>query len=399
MPHLPSPGGEAEPDFRAERTLELDMPHLPSPIPDPIPDFRSERTLQLDMPNLSPPTGEPDYRSERTLELEPGDFGRPGPELDVGATTALPPGWVQDVVSALPSGGGEEVTQELDPAALARAQEAAFEPFIVGAGVRIVAPIARGGMGVVFRGQAAEGQVVAVKILVDRGSQSPEVAERFRREAVLTQGLDHPNIVKMLGAGLVEEGPFAGSPYFTMDYIAGHDLAAWARERSRAPREAARMLIPICEALNYAHGLGVVHRDLKPANVLVRARDEVPFLCDFGLAKLRSTSLTGTGDILGTPSYMAPEQARGQGALIGPPTDVHALGALLYFLITGRAPFVAPKPFEILRQVAQDAPTSPRELNSEVSPELEAIVLKALQKRPTDRYHTCAELAEALRRL
>ncbi len=403
-----APDAELEdPDFQAERTLELNAPDFGVTPPAPeSEDFLNERTMELDAPDFGAadfgagPGGEGDLQVERTMELDTPDFSALGGPVegmvDVGATTALPPGWVQEVSAALPSDG--EATQEMSADAIPDFQREAFEPFEVGDGIKILAPIARGGMGLLFRGQRPSGEVVAIKVLVDPSTKSPDILERFRREAVLTHGLDHPHIVRFLGAGLVSGGSYDGMPYYAMDYIAGRDLSAWIVERTRDPIQSAKILIPICDALDYAHGRGVVHRDLKPGNVLVRAADEAPFLCDFGLAKLRqdASALTQTGDILGTPSYMAPEQARGQGKLIGPPTDVHAIGALLYFLLAGRPPFVGPKPFEVLRQVAQDEPRSIIELNSAVPQALGAIVHKALQKSPPDRFHTAGQLKAAL---
>jgi len=403
-------------DFQAERTLELDAPDFgATPLAAPAGDFMNERTMELNAPDFgagpdlgdgasfgegpsAPP--EDDFQVERTMELDAPDFSALGGPVegmvDVGATTALPPGWVQEVSAALPADG--EATQEMSADAIPDFQREAFEPFEVGDGIKIMAPIARGGMGLVFRGQRPSGEVVAVKVLVDPSTKSPDILERFRREAVLTHGLDHPHIVRFHGAGIVSGGAYDQMPYYAMDYIAGRDLAAWVQERTRDPIESAKILVPICDALDYAHGRGVVHRDLKPGNVLVRAADEAPFLCDFGLAKLRqeASTLTQTGDILGTPSYMAPEQARGQGKLIGPPTDVHAIGALLYFLLAGRAPFVGPKPFEVLRQVVQDDPRLITELNSAVPPVLGDIVHRALKKSPQDRFHTAGELKAAL---
>ncbi|MBL4845009.1 MAG: serine/threonine protein kinase [Planctomycetes bacterium] len=407
----PSAGEEA--DFRTERTMEFDAPDFSAsdfsapgsntqpPADSDGTDFRAEKTLELDAPDFGrPSTPEADFRSERTMEFDAPDFGAggasPAGKLIRGATTALPAAWDKEVSAALPADG--EATQELDPSAMGDFQVEAFEPFEVGLGIKIMAPIARGGMGVVFRGQNPEGQVLAIKILIDTLSKNPEILARFEQEAVLTHGLDHPHIVTVHGAGLVVGGTYNAMPFFTMDYVAGRDLEDWVQERSRDPLESARILIPICDALNHAHGRGVVHRDIKPGNILVRAADEAPFLCDFGLAKLRSaaSALTQTGDILGTPSYMAPEQARGEGKLIGPPTDVHAMGALLYFLLAGRPPFVGPTPFETLRAVAMDVPPSVRELNPAVSVELAAIVHKALQKAPQDRFHTAADMKAAL---
>jgi eukaryotic-like serine/threonine-protein kinase len=192
-----------------------------------------------------------------------------------------------------------------------------------------------------------------------------------------------------------------GKPYFVMEHVAGRDLLAWAGERRRSPAELARMVCTVCEAIEHAHARGVIHRDLKPGNILVRSQDDRPVVCDFGLAKWRAeiqdiTRHTGTGEILGTPSYMPPEQALGKRTLIGPPTDVYALGAVLYHLLTGRPPFQAPKLFQTIAKVVNEPPVPPRQLDPAIPPALEAVVLKALAKEPTARFPTCAALSQAI---
>jgi len=140
-----------------------------------------------------------------------------------------------------------------------------------------------------------------------------------------------------------------------------------------------------------------VHRDLKPGNVLVREEDEAPLVCDFGLARFRSGSaLTRTGDILGTPNFMAPEQARGERKLIGPPTDVYGLGAILYYLLVGRPPFVGARTFAVIERVITEPPTPPRQLRRDIDPGLEEVLLKTLAKTPPERFHTCGQLHRAL---
>ena len=275
---------------------------------------------------------------------------------------------------------------------------AAFEPFLLSGGLRVVAPLGRGGTGAVFRGVTAEGRTVAVKIL--RLVADPEALQRFDREVRISALLDHPQIVRVLETGTVPaEHPDAGKPYCVMEYVEGRDLTAWVAERPRRPAECAALIARLCDPVEHANQKAVIHRDIKPANVLVRSADELPVLCDFGLARYRARDLsllTEQGDILGTPAFMAPEQARGQPALIGPPTDVHALGAVLYRLVTGRPPFQGPTPFATIDAVARHAPQAPRQLNPEITPALEAVILKALAKDPRERWHTASRLKVAL---
>jgi serine/threonine-protein kinase len=187
-----------------------------------------------------------------------------------------------------------------------------------------------------------------------------------------------------------------------MEYVQGNDLNAWITEQPRSPEECARLILRLCDPVEHAHGKGVVHRDIKPGNVLVRAGDGLPVLCDFGLARYRSRDLsllTDQDDILGTPAFMSPEQARGNQSQIGPPTDVHALGAVLYRMVTGRPPFQGPTPFATIEAVVRQQPTPPRQVVPAVSAGLEAVILKALAKDPRERYHTASRMKVALQQL
>jgi len=223
---------------------------------------------------------------------------------------------------------------------------------------------------------------------------------RFEREVKTSGALDHPNIVRVFATGTMppEPGGGPGKPYFVMDYVKGRDLSAWRNEKARPFADCVRMLVTLCQAMEHAHSRGVIHRDLKPGNVLVREGDDQPTICDFGLARYKAEAhgLTRTGDILGTPSYMPPEQALGHRAKIGPPTDVYALGALLYHLVTGKPPFLGPTAFLTIAKVIKEKPESPRKIVPTIPEALEVIILKALSKEPIDRFHTCADLRMAL---
>jgi tetratricopeptide (TPR) repeat protein len=253
--------------------------------------------------------------------------------------------------------------------------------------------IARGGMGIVYRArQVSLNRIVAVKMLLFGEFASDDHVKRFQAEAEAAASLQHPNIV-----AIHEIGRHEGLHYFSMDYVPSRNLAETVRNGPLPAQRAAGYLKTIAEAIDYAHGRGVLHRDLKPSNVLIDEADQ-PRITDFGLAKrLKAGSeLTATGHILGSPSFMPPEQAdRTRGAL-GRHSDIYSLGALLYHVLTGRPPFVAETLEETLFQVLNLEPVSPRLLNGSVPRDLETICLKCLSKDPQRRYRTATEVAQEL---
>lgn len=259
----------------------------------------------------------------------------------------------------------------------------------------ILGEIARGGMGIVYRARHRHlGRTAAVKLMRSRGFADHEEVRRFLAEAEAASQLDHPGIVPIYEAGMDSEQHF-----IAMAFVDGQSLWQHVKETPLEPREAARLLQMAAEAVQYAHTRGIVHRDLKPQNILL-SEGRVPRITDFGLAKriAHDSSLTATGQIVGTPAYMSPEQAAGLGDQVGPLSDVYALGATLYCLLTGRPPFQAATPIETLNQVLGQEPVSPRELNPAIPRDLETICLKAAAKAPAARYGSAQSLADDLRR-
>ncbi len=287
--------------------------------------------------------------------------------------------------------------------------------------------LGRGGMGVVYRARhLPSGRTVALKMILSGALASPLAVERFKAEARSAARLDHPHIVP-----IYEIGEVAGQRYFTMQLLTGGTLQQRLQAGPLSPHPAAGLVRGLAEAAQHAHAHGVIHRDIKPANVLIpepepvasgppRAVEggggpepagraapappppaEVPGvkLTDFGLARLaEGGGPTVTGDHLGTPSYMAPEQAAGKAREVGPASDVYGLGAVLYCLLTGRPPFQAATALETLRLVREQDPVAPRRLNPGVPHDLETVCLQCLEKEPARRYGSAAELAEELAR-
>ena len=256
--------------------------------------------------------------------------------------------------------------------------------------------IARGGMGVVYRArQISLNRIVAIKMILAGQFASENEVKRFRTEAQAAASLNHPNLVP-----IYEVGEHDGHHYYTMPFVEGKSLGELVESGQWRPAdgtEAARLVAKIARAIQCAHAAGILHRDLKPGNILV-GPDGEPKVTDFGLAKhLKSEAhLTITGHLLGTPGFMAPEQAQGRSRLSTPAADIYSLGAILYFLLTGRPPFVADTPLDAMLLALEADAVQPRRINPRVHGHLEHICLRCLEKRPEDRYASASELADYL---
>ena len=271
-------------------------------------------------------------------------------------------------------------------------QEAALPQL---SGYEFLGILGRGGMGVVYQArQVALKRLVAIKVIHDEALADPEQVRRFQVEAESLARLRHPNIV-----AVIEHGTQAGCQYLVMEYVEGGTLGQKFAGNPQPPQEVARMVAILAEAIHEAHTQQLVHRDLKPANILLTT-DGVLKITDFGLVKrLDPSSLkTASGAMLGTPSYMAPEQVRGDQSEVGPATDVHALGMILYELLTGQRPFAGQGTWDLLTRIKEEEPLPPRRLRAEIPRDLEQVCLKCLAKEPRHRYASAAALGEELRR-
>lgn len=283
---------------------------------------------------------------------------------------------------------------ESDPEVVATVRSSGQRPMLQRFGdYELLAEIARGGMGVVYKARQTKlNRVVALKMILTGQLASKNEVQRFYIEAEAAANLEHPGIIP-----IYEIGEHAGHHFFSMAFVEGPSLADALRDGPLPPREAAETTRKIAEAIAYAHRQNVIHRDLKPANILIDS-DGQPKITDFGLAKKTESEdgLTATGQILGTPSYMPPEQAAGQSDLVGECSDVYSIGAVLYALLAGRAPFQTASVIDTLQQVIDQDPVPPRRLNPVIHPDLETICLKCLCKVPEDRYRSAAALSDDL---
>jgi len=286
-------------------------------------------------------------------------------------------------------------------------------------GYEILQELGRGGMGVVYKARHLRLQrLVALKMILAGSHAGRSRLARFRAEAAAVTQLQHPNLVQ-----IYETGEHQGQPYISLEFVEGGNLEQRMRESPTTPRAAAELVAMLAHTMDVAHQRGIVHRDLKPANILLAelsshssvlrkvqtvsdslagthwTRTTFPKIADFGLAKRvdEDSTQTQSGAILGTPCYMAPEQAAGKTHEIGPAADIYALGAILYDLLVGRPPFRAGNPIDTIRQVVEQDPIPPRQLEPRVPHDLETICLKCLEKEPARRYASAGELAADLR--
>jgi len=251
-------------------------------------------------------------------------------------------------------------------------------------------------MAILFKARdLRQGRIVAVKILRADDQVGPSASRRFEREVHCLASLDHPNVVKAYEAGTTE-----GVPFLVLEYLEGGSLAKRLGGAPMPSHEAAHLLDTLAQAVHYIHGRGIIHRNLKPHDILFAA-DGTPKLIDFGLAHWTRPD-RGTpdveGTVVGTPDYMAPEQAAGRISALGPATDVYGLGAVLYECLTGRPPCHRATVHETLRAVESEEPMPPHQLNAQADRAVEAICLKCLQKAPEKRYTSAQDLADDLRR-
>jgi serine/threonine protein kinase len=255
--------------------------------------------------------------------------------------------------------------------------------------------IARGGMGVVFKARQTKlNRTVALKMLRAEAFGSREATERLQAEAEMAGQLQHAGIVP-----IHDVGEHAGHHYICMAFVDGESLEARIARQPLSLAETARVVAQVADAIQYAHDHEIIHRDLKPANILLD-RSGRPRVVDFGLAqRLHGPDvMSGADCIAGTPSYMSPEQAQGDADRVGATSDVYALGAILYHLLVGRAPFNGRDTLAIMQQVCEDEPIAPRSIDPSIPASLEAICLRCLQKDPSDRFASAGELAAELRR-
>ncbi len=356
---------------------------------------------------------EPSESRESSVDVAIAEYlrAKDGPRpFDVDGWLARHPGAAAELCEFLRDEGvfGEFVAPALaPPSTLSHVEAAADSTLTEGTEARAPHPepgrvgfedfevldeIARGGMGVVYRArQRSLNRVVALKMVLGGPLASRAEADRLYREAEAVAGLDHPNIVPVYAVGEHD-----GQPFFAMKLVPGGSLAVHAQDLAARPRDVAALVARVARAVYHAHQRGILHRDLKPSNILLDGTGE-PHVTDFGLARKLDAGASVSGAVAGTPSYMAPEQARGEKGLTTA-VDVYGLGGVLYFLLTGVAPFKAESTAEVLLLVLATDPVAPRTVRPDLPRDLETICLKCLAKDPARRYGSAAELADDLDR-
>lgn len=260
-------------------------------------------------------------------------------------------------------------------------------------GYELIRELARGGMGVVYLAKQPNlNRLVALKMVLESDTASADELQRFANEAKAAASLDHPGIVPVY-----EVNSHAGRPYFSMAYVDGKSLAAVIQDGPLMPMRAAAIARDVASAIAHAHANRIIHRDLKPANILIDS-EGAPRITDFGVSKslASQSALTAQGELIGTPHYMPPEQAGAPESTTGPPSDVYSIGAVLYASLTGRPPFQASSPIDVVAQLMTQDPVPPCRLMSGIPEDLETITLKCLSKSPKDRYETAMALADDL---
>jgi len=382
---------EASFDSSLERMISEQVKAWMSGARPPVKLFLSRHVGLCDQPNALVEL----INQEIVLRQMRGETPRPDDYLVDFPDLAEPLSRLFEIHGAL------SIPPELRPAAEIDSQtgvtsgprsEVASAPRIPGYEVQSV--LGRGGMGIVYLARhRALDRKVALKVLHEGRQNEPEHRARFEREAAAVAKCQHPNLVQ-----IHEIGEYDGQSYLVLEYVQGQTLARSLAGVPQPPREAAALVETLARAIDHAHTRGVIHRDLKPANVLITA-DGQPKVTDFGLAKIdEGTTRTEVGAIMGTLAYMAPEQALGGTAKVGPRADIHALGAILYESLTGRPPFRAESPELVFHQLIHSDVAAPSRSQSGVPRDLEAICLKCLEKSPARRYASALELAEDLRR-